>query len=66
MRFEAKHDRDAETLSDLALTPHEGDGVKAGIGVDSGQLTIQVQISESGTTRGHADFQYQADVSGSR
>ena len=53
MKFEDEHDREAETLSDLVLTTQEGDGVKAGIGVDSAQLTIQGQIDGGASGGGH-------------
>lgn len=52
MKFEEK-DRDAETLSDLALTTQEGDEVKAGICVDSAQLTTQGQIDGGASGGGH-------------
>ena len=56
MKFENQNDRDAETLSDLALTTDEGNEVTAGtIGVDSGtQLTIQGQVSGSAAGGGGA------------
>ena len=52
MKFE-ENDRDAETLSDLVLTTQEGDEVKAGTGVDAGQLTIQGQIDGGASGGGH-------------
>lgn len=53
MKFADENDKEAETLSDLVLTTQEGDGVKAGIGVDAGQLTVQGQIDSGASGGGH-------------
>jgi len=62
MKAEDQNDKDAETLSDLTLTTENGDEVKAGAGVNSAQLTIQGQISDSRAAGGHAEFHYMYDT----
>ena len=57
--MKVENDKEPETLSDLPLTTPEGDEVRAGIGVDAGQLTIQGQIDSGASGGGHGKVQMQ-------